>query len=105
MSAAASTTYLTPLGYSSHRPAVDIPPIDRSALMQAAHAIARKSRQHFASYREALAYGLTAAWKQVKSARSIRMLSAQVERRDHSVQEIAASRAATRRCGSSFVGA
>src|ERR1700730_2193581 len=100
MSAAASI-YLTPLGYSSHRPAVDMPPIDRRALMQAAHAIARKSRHHFASYPEALAYGLTAAWKQVKSTRSIQMLSAQVERRDHSAKEIADSRAATRRCGSS----
>ena len=40
---AATSIYLTPLGYSSHRPAVDMPPIDRRALMQAAHAIARKA--------------------------------------------------------------
>jgi hypothetical protein len=36
--------------------------IDRAALMRRAHAIARQARPHMASYREALAYGLRAAW-------------------------------------------
>ena len=38
------------------------PSIDRAALMRRAHQIARQARPHIGSYREALSYGLKAAW-------------------------------------------
>jgi hypothetical protein len=50
------TLYATLAGYMDKRPA-DFPPLDRAALMRDAHATARKFRQFYASYREALAYG------------------------------------------------
>jgi hypothetical protein len=95
---------ITPLGYSTRRPAVVLPPIDRRALMQNAHRIASRARPHMASYREAFAYGLRAAWGQVKVAQSFAMLHAQVKPRQLTAAEIDASRVATRRCGSSFIG-
>jgi hypothetical protein len=95
--------YHTPLGLSTKRPAVELPPIGRKALMQNAHRIARDFRPHFKSYREALAYGLRTAWQQVNVARSIIMLNAQVTPRACTTTEWAASKRATRRCGSSFV--
>jgi hypothetical protein len=96
--------YITPLGYTTRRPAVALPPIDRRALMQNAHRIAARFRPHMANYREALAYGLRTAWEQVKVAQSFAMLRAQVAPRHLTAAEIDASRAATRRCGSSFIG-
>jgi hypothetical protein len=95
--------YHTPLGLSAKRPDVEMPAIDRRALMENAHRIATRMRPHMGSYREALAYGLKAAWAQVNVARSIMMLNAQVKRREYSAAEIAASRRATRRCGSSYM--
>jgi hypothetical protein len=94
--------YHTPMGLSTVRPAVELPPIDRAALMQNAHRIAQRVRPHMASYREALAYGLRAAWQQVAVARSFAMINAQVKPRTYTAAEIAAGRAATRRCGSSL---
>lgn len=72
----ASPPYLTPLGYTARRPA-GYPPIDRRALMANAHQIAKRFRVHYGSYHEALAYGLTAAWMQVNSDRTIRSLAVQ----------------------------
>jgi hypothetical protein len=93
----------TPAGLSTERPKVDLPAIDRSALMRNAHRIARQARQHMASYREALAYGLRAAWGQLEVARSFATLRAQVKPVAHTAEQLAASRAATRRCGSSYM--
>jgi hypothetical protein len=98
------TLHMTPLGYTS-RPPVMLPPVDRAALMRAAHRIAKSMRRLMASYPDALAYGLRAAWAQVKVARTFRSLNAQVRRREHTATEIANSRAATHRCGSSYRGA
>src|ERR1019366_10619887 len=74
-----STLYMTPLGYTNRRPA-GLPSIDRGALMRDAHQVAKRMRSHFNSYREALAYGLAAAWQQVKAARTMRSLALQVSR-------------------------
>jgi hypothetical protein len=98
------TLHHTPLGYRAMRPDVDLPAIDRRALMQNAHRIAARARPHMASYREALSYGLRAAWDQVKVAQSFAMLRAQVKPRQLTAAEIDASRVATRRCGSSYIG-
>lgn len=93
--------YATPLGYTNRRPD-DYPAIDRATLMRDAHRIARDFRPHYDSHRQALAYGLCAAWGQVKVAREITSLRAQVARVEHSAAELKASRAATRRTGSSL---
>jgi hypothetical protein len=99
-----STLYLNPLGFTSRRPA-SLPPIDRRALMRNAHRIAKGFRTHFASYRAALAYGLSAAWKQAQSNRTIQSLALQVAR---PASPIASHRSTIRRpmLGSyAFVGA
>lgn len=98
-----STHYLTPLGYTNHRPAA-LPVIDRGALMRGAHQIAKRMRAHFGTYREALAYGLGAAWQQVEAARTMQSLALQVARPavPFTAAQIDASRRATRRCGSSL---
>lgn len=98
------TLYMTPLGYTS-RPPVVLPPVDRAALMREAHRIAKRMRHLMTSYPEAMAYGLRTAWAQVKVRRTFQMLNAQVRRREYTATEIAASRAATHRCGSSYRGA
>lgn len=97
------TLYMTPLGYTHHRPA-GLPSIDRSALMRAAHQMAKRMRSHFNSYREAMAYGLAAAWRQVKATSTMQSLALQVARpaAPLTAAQIAASRQATRRCGSSL---
>jgi hypothetical protein len=97
----AAALYMTPIGYTSRRPA-GLPPIDRTRLMRAAHALARQFRAHFATYAEALSYGLGAAWAQVKVARTFQSLRAQVVPVEHTTAQIEASRRATRRCGSSL---
>ena len=71
--------------------------------MQNAHRIARKARPFMGSYREALAYGLRAAWGQVEVARSFAVVRARVQPRDFAAAQFTASRAATRRCGSSYM--
>jgi hypothetical protein len=78
------------------------PAIDRRALMRNAHRIARQARPFMASYREALAYGLRAAWGQVEVARSFAAVRARVQPRVFTAEQLAASRAAARRCGSSY---
>ncbi len=99
----AGKLFHTPAGLSTKRPVVDLPPIDRSALMRRAHQIARQARPHMASYREALAYGMRAAWGLVATSREFAMLRAQVAHRTVTPEQIAASRAATRRCGTSYM--
>jgi hypothetical protein len=88
-----------PAGLSTERPPVDLPPVDRSALMRRTHEIARKLRPHVASYREALQYGRKGAWGLVATAREFAVLSAQVAHRTITPEQIAASRTATHRCG------
>jgi hypothetical protein len=96
--------YHTPLGCTDQRPNVTLPPINRAALMRHAHVIAKRMRQYMASYREALAYGLRAAWNQVAVAQSFAMLRAQVKPQAYTAADWAASDRATRRCGSSYLG-
>jgi hypothetical protein len=97
----ATAIYMTPLGYSDRRPA-GLPSIDRGALMRDAHQVAKRMHGHFGTYREALAYGLGAAWAQAKVAQMFRGLRAQVAPVQHTAAQIEASRRATRRCGSSM---
>jgi hypothetical protein len=80
-----------------------VPAIDRRALMRNAHRIARQARPHMASYREALAYGLRAAWGLVATAREFATVRARVAPVAHTAEQLAASRAATRRCGASYM--
>jgi hypothetical protein len=77
--------------------------IDRSALMRRAHQIARKARPHTASYREALSYGLRAAWGLVATAREFAAVRARVPPVIHTAERLAASRRATQRCGASYM--
>lgn len=95
--------YATLMGYTDKRP-VELPPIDRQALMVDAHRLAECFRNYFASYREALAYGLTAAWKSLIVRREFLSLNLQAGKPTvpYTAAQIAASRRATRRCGSSL---
>jgi hypothetical protein len=95
--------YHTPMGYSTPGPLVELPAIDRRSILQNAHSIARRYRSFVASYAEALSRGRKAAWQQFAVARSIQSLNAQVAKREFTAAQIAASRAATRRCGSSYL--
>ena len=101
----AQKLYHTSLGYSTIRPAGPFPPIDRCTLMQNAHRIAARMRPHMASYAEARRYGLKAAWQQVNVACSFAILNAQVKPRQLTGADLVASRAATHRCGSSYIAA
>jgi hypothetical protein len=95
--------YLNPMGYTTVHPDVELPRIDRGAVLRNAHVIAKRYRAAYGgSYADALSYGLKAAWGQWQVSRSIQSLAAQV--RTFTAAEIAASRAATRRCGSSYIG-
>lgn len=94
--------YHTPLGLSTVKPDVEITPIDRVLVATRAHKIAAAARPRSPDYRSALSYGFRAAWEQGKVAQSFAMLRAQVKPREHSASDIEASRAATRRVGSSF---
>jgi hypothetical protein len=96
-----STLHMTPLGYTNRRPA-GLPSIDRAVLMRCAHQVAKRMRPNFGTYREALAYGLRAAWGQAKVAQTFRSLRDQVAPVQHSASQIEASRQATRRTGSSL---
>jgi hypothetical protein len=64
------------MGYTSRRPA-DYPAIDRAALMRSAHALAKRTRGRFATYREALSHALKIAWQQAKVTQRINSLSMQ----------------------------
>jgi hypothetical protein len=91
------------MGFTTRRPAT-YPAIDRSALMRDAHQIAKASRAHFGSYREAFAHAPHVAWLSTKSRQTIRALAAQAGQHvgPLTTAQIEASRAATRRCGSSL---
>jgi hypothetical protein len=102
-SALPSPTFSTIQTIRADRPAVGLPAIDRSALMRRAHQIARKARPHMASYRVALAYGLRAAWGLVATAREFAAVRARVAPVTHTAEQIAGRRAATRRCGASYM--
>jgi hypothetical protein len=95
--------YSNLMGYTTRRPA-NYPQLDRVALMRDAHRIAKGACAHFPGYREALAYGLTAAWKSVAVRRQIQSLSMQAGQPavPFTAKQISASRAATRRCGASL---
>ena len=95
--------YVNPMGFTNKRSA-NYPAIDRSALMRDAHQIAKASRVHFGSYREAFAHGLHAAWLSAKSRQTIRALAIQAGQpaAPLTAAQIEASRAATRRNGASL---
>jgi hypothetical protein len=95
--------YPTPMGYTSRRPQ-NWPAIDRGALMRDAHQIASGARPHFSSYREALAYGLRAAWMSAKSRQAIQSLAMQAGTPavPLTAAQVKASRLATRRTGASL---
>jgi hypothetical protein len=71
--------------------------------MRNAHQIARKARPHMGSYREALAYGLRAAWGMLATRREFAAVRARVAPVTHTAKQIEASRVATRRCGASYM--
>jgi hypothetical protein len=79
------------------------PAIDRSAIMRRAHAIARQARPHMASYREALQYALKSVWGLIATRREFAAVRVRVQPRTFTADQLAASRAATRRCGSSYI--
>jgi hypothetical protein len=93
----------TPAGLSTERPQVELPPIDRRAVMTAAHVIAKRALPHSRNYKEAMRYGLRTSWQLAIGRRECAMLRAQVAHRTHTAKQIAANRAATRRCGSSYM--
>jgi hypothetical protein len=94
---AAHKLFYMPAGLSTELPRVDLPPVDRSALMRRAHEIARRFRPHVPSYR--VRYGREGAWGLVATAREYTVLSAQVAHRTITPEQIAASRRATHRFG------
>ena len=91
------------MGKINRRPE-GFPKIDRAALMRDAHRVARSFRQVSGSYRQALAYGLWAAWKSAKSRQHIRSLAVQAARPavPFTAAQLARGRQATRQCGSSL---
>jgi hypothetical protein len=91
------------MGFTTNRPP-NYPAIDRSALMRDAHRIAKASLSHFDGYRAAFSYGLRAAWMAAKSRQTIRALAEQAGQpaTPFTAAQIAASRAATLRCGASL---
>jgi hypothetical protein len=82
---------------------MNMPSIDRAAVMRRAHQIARQARPHIPNYREALAYGLRTAWSDAKARQEHRERFAGYVPCTLTPDQIAASRAATRRCGSSYM--
>jgi hypothetical protein len=95
--------YLNPMGYTTRRP-VGFPSIDRAALLRDAHRVASGARPHFSTYREALSYGLRAAWKSAKVRQDIRSLAIQAGTPSvpFTAAQVRASRIATRRIGASL---
>jgi hypothetical protein len=91
------------MGFTTKRPP-SYPAIDCAALMRDAHQIARASRAHFGSYRQAFAVALRVAWLSAKSRQTIRALAVQAGMPSvpFTAAQIAASRHATRRCGASL---
>jgi hypothetical protein len=95
--------YPNPMGYTTRRPA-GFPSINRAALMRDAHRIASGARAHFSNYREALAYGLRAAWMSAKSRQEMQSLAIQAGTPavPLTAAQVKASRIATRRTGASL---
>jgi hypothetical protein len=88
---------------TTNAPQVNLPALDRAALMRRAHAIARQARPFVASYAAALQHGLKAAWRLIATRREFAQVRARVLPVILTADQIAASRAATRRCGSSYM--
>jgi hypothetical protein len=82
---------------------INLPTIDRAAVMRRAHAIARQARPHVPCYRAALAYGLRTAWSDAKARQEYRARFAGYVPRTLTPHQIAASRAATARVGRSMM--
>jgi hypothetical protein len=76
--------------------------IDRAALMRRAHLIARRFIGVLPNYRACLAYGLRCAWADAKARAEHRERFAGYVFRPLTAKQIADSRYATRRVGSSF---
>jgi hypothetical protein len=70
--------------------------------MSRAHQLAADLRQHFGSYRQALAYALRSVWGLVRTRREFDAVRASVKPRILSPEERAASQRATWRCGRSM---
>jgi hypothetical protein len=101
---AADTTSLRALSPTTHSVSqANHSPLDRAALMRNAHRIAGQARPHMASYREALQYGLKAAWGLLATSREFAAVRARVQPRTFTAEQITASRVATRRCGASYM--
>ena len=84
-------------------PQVNESTLDRAALMRRAHQIAKQARPHMASYREALVYGLRAAWGLLATRREFAAVRARVQPRVLTADQRAASERTTRRCGASYM--
>jgi hypothetical protein len=76
--------------------------IDRCALMRRAHLIARRFIGILPTYRACLAHGMRCAWADEKAHAEHRRRFAGYVPRTLTAKQIADSRYATRRCGSSF---
>jgi hypothetical protein len=77
--------------------------IDRAALMRRAHLIARRFRDVFPTYRQALSYALTTVWADVRARAEHRERFRDIIPRVLTPAERAVSQAATWRCGRSLV--
>jgi hypothetical protein len=81
---------------------VNLPAIDRRALMQRAHLIARRFIGILPNYRACLAYGMRVAWADAKARQEHKLRFAGFVPRVLTAKQIADSRYATRRCGRSY---
>jgi hypothetical protein len=82
---------------------VGFSPIDRRALMQRAHLIARRFIGVLPNYRACLAHGLRVVWADAKARQEHRVRFAGFVPRVLTAKQIADSRHATRRCGASYM--
>jgi hypothetical protein len=78
------------------------PPLNRSALMFRAHLVAKRFRDVFPTYQQALIYALKTVWADHQARREVRQAYAHIVRRPLTAAQIADSQRATRRCGASF---
>jgi hypothetical protein len=77
--------------------------IDRRALMQRAHLIARRFIGVLPNYRACLAHGLRVVWADAKARQEHKQRFAGFVPRVMTAKQIADSRYATRRCGASYM--
>jgi hypothetical protein len=77
--------------------------IDRRALMQRAHLIARRFVGILPNYRACLAHGMRCAWADAKARQEHKQRFAGFVPRVLTAKQIADSRYATRRCGASYM--